>query len=275
VEKLGPSELKRYLAQANHFGAAARGGGTLGADWSVFAVHGDQLGGHDGTVITADSGRATIQVTVLAKRTIKIAMRPVKVRDGKGGWALHSQASFDLGLLKDQMNQIWTPQANIEFKLVSTDPAEIDDAELDKEIKRLGTTRDDFLAKVHVQGFTPMFSKHKAKDADLTFFLVKEVMSKRLDRPRESPSFPAGATPDDEAIAFLGDRMALDPVRQYKHIDTIPGIVPAHEAGHFMGFKGHDPSTGGTLLIGEGGPYLGFGNVSAAQTRQSFNTKYS
>ena len=121
--KLGPSDIKQYIVQANQLGAATRGGGTLAEGWSLYAIHGDKLGGHDGAVINAvtDSGKveASIQATILSRKTIKIAMRPVKVKDAKGDWLVHSQAKFDFGQLVQQMNQIWIPQSNIEFKLVS------------------------------------------------------------------------------------------------------------------------------------------------------------
>lgn len=279
--KLEPSEVQRYLTQANQLGASARGGSSLSKDASFFAIHGNKPLGHDGTLVSAVSPQsprkveASIQVVVLAKKTVKIAIRPVKVRNEKGEWVFHSSIQFDLEKLRDQMNQIWTPQSNIDFKLVSTDPLLLENSELDQEIKRLNTSREAFLGNVHSQGFTPMFARHKAKDAELTYFVVKGILVQRLDRPREAGSYPSGATPDGEGISFICDKIAVDPVRQHRHVDSIPGIVLAHEAGHFMGFNGHDPTPGGVMLMVEGGPYVGFGKVSVAQTLQYFNTRYS
>ena len=61
---------------------------------------------------------------MLDKKTVKVAIRPVQVRNDKQLLSLGNAA--DPKKLLDEMNAIWNPQANVYFELGPTDPATID-----------------------------------------------------------------------------------------------------------------------------------------------------
>src|SRR4051794_24630955 len=52
---------------------------------------------------------------------------------------------------------------------------------------------------------------------------------------------------------------------------TIPGIVPAHEAGHFMGRPGHVSSPKMDQLMADGGPVFGYGKIPFDLILQDYN----
>ncbi len=72
----------------------------------------------------AHKAEATLKVIVLDKKTVKVAIRPVQVRNDKQLLSLGNAA--DPKKLLDEMNAIWNPQANVYFELGRTDPATID-----------------------------------------------------------------------------------------------------------------------------------------------------
>ena len=72
----------------------------------------------------AREAEATLKVIVLDKKTVKVAIRPVQVRDGKQLVSLGNAA--DPKKLLNEMNAIWNPQANVYFELGRTDAATID-----------------------------------------------------------------------------------------------------------------------------------------------------
>src|SRR4029077_6319861 len=165
----------------------------------------------------------SMTAVVLGKKSVKIAIRPVKVRDEKGNWVFHSTIQFDAEDLRSQMNAIWTPQSNVEFDLVSKEPLLLDDAELSKEIQSLGTTRERFLETVHMQAFVPMFKRHVEPKANLTFFVVKSIFDQRLGHPREPGTNLSAATSAGHDVSLVCDQIALDKVRQARGVDSIPG----------------------------------------------------
>jgi hypothetical protein len=75
----------------------------LPADALIFQIDGDLPVKTD--VI---AGNARLTVRVLKQRLVKIATRPVQVRDKNGTVVFHSQRKFDMRELVKAMNQIWT-----------------------------------------------------------------------------------------------------------------------------------------------------------------------
>jgi hypothetical protein len=69
----------------------------------------------------ADKAETTLKVIVLDKKTVKVAIRPAQVRDGKQLVSLGNAA--DAQKLLDEMSAVWNPQANVYFELGRTDAA--------------------------------------------------------------------------------------------------------------------------------------------------------
>jgi hypothetical protein len=282
VQKLAPAELSRALVQMNHAMRWVRGGRALRDGAAVFAVKGQKPGGADGTKLWAVDARGkkvgnAFKAVVLGERQVTIAIQPVKVRDGAGNWVFHAAKQFDANELRDQMNMIWKPQANVVFNLVSSDPCLIEEKELADALKEAGIQRSAFLEAVHIQAFTKLFIAKRHRDADLTIFPVKAIIDKPLDHPNLRPDYPAGATwaVKGEQFTLVCDQMALDKVRQSRGQPSIPGMVLAHEAGHFLGQESHSTGANASImLMVHGGPIDGFGKIPFEKVIGVFNNKY-
>jgi N-acetylneuraminate lyase len=70
---------------------------------------------------------AQLQVAVLEKMIVKVAIRNVRARDAEGNMRFHAQRPVDPARQVAQMNAIWTPQTNIVFELVKSSDVEVDD----------------------------------------------------------------------------------------------------------------------------------------------------
>jgi hypothetical protein len=280
IVKIDKGQLAQFIAGASKLSPIAREVKALSKDAAYFRITGSNLSGLSGVVLNAvdaksgkDAG-AQIKAVVLGQKVIKIAIREVQTSEGKQGWVNHGKKTFKPEVLRDQMNAVWLPQSNIQFDLVSTDPLQIKEEELADALKRNGYSRSDFLNFVHVEAFEPLFSKHSVNERNhFSIFHVKSVFTRPLNK-KGPGSYPAGATPDKAHFCLVGDNMEHDPAREAKNIPTIPGIVPAHEAGHFMiGMPGHPDSTHDRLMV-DGGPTVGFGKVTVELTVGSMNDKY-
>ena len=168
----------------------------------IFSIKGDAPVGIDKVTVQAknhaNTAEATLKVIVLEKKTVKVAIRLVQVRDGKQLVSLGNAADPDK-LLKE-MNAIWNPQANIYFELGRTDAATIDGISPQAPFFEMQKLPDEFL-------------KERDKDSALTFFLVHRVRD--------------GGTPDDGSTRSE-DRISL--IANSRSDSTM-----AHEAGHFLG----------------------------------------
>jgi hypothetical protein len=109
---------------------------------------------------------ATLKVIILKEKPVTIAIRPVRVRDGKGTPVASAQKDINAKALLDQINAIWTPQANVVFALGKIDPVTLEnlkpgqDADITKE-----PLRNELIA-------------NKDPGSDLTFFMVKRAVNK-------------------------------------------------------------------------------------------------
>src|SRR5262249_148845 len=219
----------------------------LGQDATYFQVTGvNKKGGSDGVPLNAvnpnnpKTVEKTIAVNVLDEKPIKLAIRAVQIQGDDGQWVSHGKVAFDPQALRDQMNMIWVPQANVKFSLVATDPLQIGEKGLAEELRRTGVRKAAFLNQVHIQAFDPLFRRHKDEKADFTLFLVKSILDRDLNT-RSGGVEPAGATPSKSGFCLLSDQMASDRVRQANKQTIIPGIVPAHQAGPFLRLGNHPP----------------------------------
>ena len=82
--------------------------------WRIFRIKADAPVGFDKVRVEAKKthkAEATLKVIVLDKKTVKVAIRPVQVRDGKQLVSLCNAA--DPKKLLDEMNAIWNAQANV------------------------------------------------------------------------------------------------------------------------------------------------------------------
>jgi hypothetical protein len=163
----------------------------------------------------------------------------VQVRGPQGGLIYHSKKAFDIKDMVEQMNSIWTPQANVAFELVSSDPVQIiDEAEIAKILQLTTTNAASLPSMVVLQRFTDVFKRLKDKSADLTMFLVESVGD--LGDPRSlyvHATKVMGMTDPTLGISLIGDDRA-------SHRELM-----AHEAGHFIG-----------SFVGQGGKFVSFGH---------------
>src|SRR3984893_1164548 len=171
--------------------------------WRIFRVKADAPVGFDKVRVEAkrtkaDKAEATLKVIVLDKKTVKVAIRPAQVRDGKQLVSLGNAA--DAQKLLDEMNAIWNPQANVYFELGRTDAA---------TIEGLSPQADAIEMQKLLKGFLDERDSRSA----LTVFLVRKVT--------DGGTADKGATNAIERVSLIADSRS--------------DSTMAHEAGHFLG----------------------------------------
>ena len=171
--------------------------------WRIFRVKADAPVGFDKVRVEAkrtkaDKAEATLKVIVLDKKTVKVAIRPAQVRDGRQLVSLGNAA--DAQKLLDEMNAIWNPQANVYFELGRTDAA---------TIEGLSPQAD----AIEMQKLPKGFLDERDSRSALTFFLVRKVT--------DGGTADKGATNAKERVSLIADSRS--------------DSTMAHEAGHFLG----------------------------------------
>ena len=171
--------------------------------WRIFRIKADAPVGFDKVRVEAKNTKthkaeATLKVIVLDKKTVKVAIRPAQVRDGKQLVSLGNAA--DAQKLLDEMNAIWNPQANVYFELGRTDAATIDG---------LSPQAD----AIEMQKLPKGFLDERDSGSALTFFLVRKVTN--------GGNADNGVTNAKERVALIADSRS--------------DSTMAHEAGHFLG----------------------------------------
>jgi hypothetical protein len=119
----------------------------------------------------------------------------------KGGLAYSSKNLIDAKVLRDEMNAIWTPQANIVCELSKMDPVTIDP-------HKAGQDAD--ITNVNVKN---AFLDKKDPDAMLTFFMVKRAANR-----------------DGKDLGVIDSQVGISLISDDRADSTM-----AHEAGHFLG----------------------------------------
>jgi hypothetical protein len=221
----------------------------LPADSRIFEIDGKLPGESD-----VKAGNAKLHVVVLKGRLVKIAIRPVQVRDDNGQVVAHAEGKFDIPALVATMNQIWTVQSNVVFELVSADPILVADEVAIARAMDLKAERAKLPREVNMVDFAAMFDGFRDKKADFTFFLVHRVLDRKKGESGHGLTV-TGASSRLFPVSLIGDDM---------NVSTI-----AHEAGHLLGFKGHS-DTGPRMLMNEGGPGVGLGKIPLSWAK-SFN----
>ncbi|HEV2188564.1 MAG TPA: hypothetical protein VGR70_15245 [Stellaceae bacterium] len=175
----------------------------------------------------------TLKVAVLKPRPVKLAIKPVLVRDPlTGAPTPHSKVPYDFNAMVDQMNAVWTPQANVVFTLVSSFPAVFtDEARIAKSV---GVTSTDpkiiaFPEDVDLNTYIDLLNENKDKNANLTMFLVKFCSS--------GSNHGEGWTRVADGVSLISDKRT-----------EIPELM-AHEAGHFLGGRKFDHMHTDDLLL--------------------------
>jgi len=171
--------------------------------WRIFSIKGDNPVGIDKVTVEAknqaNKSEATLKVIVLEKKTVKVAIRPVQVRDPDSKKFVSLGSAADPDKLLKEMNAIWNLQANVYFEpLGRTDVATID-----------GVATQAVIEATKLQNG---FLQERDKDSALTFFLVYRVRDGRPVR---------GFTIAKDRISLIGDDRS--------------DSTMAHEAGHFLG----------------------------------------
>jgi len=187
---------------------------------------------------------ALLQVVVVDRKTVKLAIRHVQVRDAAGNFVLHSKKPCDPDVECAYMNGVWTPQTNIAFDLVSSSPAQIDDRQpsVKEQLAQAAQIQDPAKAQfpdvVNPKKLRDLFIGLKDGKADLTLFMVKAVgdLKNTVD----------GRTIPEDGFSLISDSRGH--------------TTMAHEAGHFLagpdGFDGkaHTSETGSPeMLMRNGG----------------------
>ena len=111
----------------------------------MFRLKGKALPGKGGLLVLARRGSvvvARLRVYVLENRIVRLAVRPLQTARG----VFHAKVIPEIAAFVDQMNEIWTPQANVLIDLLSDTPALINN-DPEENARTMGA----FLA----DGFTP------------------------------------------------------------------------------------------------------------------------
>ena len=172
---------------------------------------------------------AELKVIILKQKPVTIAIRPVRVLDDKGAPVNSSlQKDFNAKALLDQMNSIWTPQANVVFALGKTDPV---------TLKNLRPGQPADITDVDLKS---ELIQNKDGGSALTFFMVKRAVNK-----------------DSKDLGVINSEAGISLISDDRSDSTM-----AHEAGHFLGSLsesgkfskryGHQ-GTDASLLMREGG----------------------
>jgi hypothetical protein len=211
----------------------------------MFRLKGKMLPGKVGMFVVARRGSlvvARLRVFVLENRIVRLAVRPLQTAPG----VFHAKVLPDPVAFVYQMNEIWTPQANVLIELYPSKPALIDN-DPDENAREMGAFQADgftpdtkqgvfqpsiqMLNNGNLRSFAPVFLSYLRKDpvnnTDFTLFVVHAI------------SAFAGVTNGLTDTSFKFALVA----------DDADSRVWAHELGHLL-TKAHGESTvTGELMV--------------------------
>ena len=219
-----------------------------------FRVMGTIKTGFPGTVVTVvprstRGGRmaATLQVAVVDRMVIKVAIRNVRARDAQGGMRFHAKRPCDPAKEVAQMNAIWTPQTNVVFELVPSPDLDVDhndpktQAELGKAYGLKGPATLPAESTVWADKNSEWFAQYRVPGAHMTFFVVHKLHSGGDPVYGKGGTTPNGTMNRPLGVAFISD-------------SRLPSTF-AHEAGHFVGDMDHLGTDIKLLMRGDGSGY--------------------
>ena len=219
-------KIEDVTEAGNFLGAAALHSPLLPGD-KLFKISGSLP-----LTTQVQAGGDTLQIAVVKQRTVKLAIRPVQVRDPQNPNALvnHSKVPIgDIDAMVDQMNAIWTPQANVVFTLVPSTPVQLTDETRIGNIagQSLGAafqTPSPLPVEVNIDVFRDYLFDNRDPNAHLTMFLVQGCARGSQTAPDRGDNGVSQWLPGAAwGISLISDARAQSPA------------LMAHEAGHFLG----------------------------------------
>jgi hypothetical protein len=190
---------------------------TLQPDTRYFKISGAVPGLVDLNAVGRRGVEAKLRVAVLKPRPVNVSIRPIQTLDPQSGnLVFHSKKPFDVDAMVQHMNDIWTPQANVVFKLTSSTPVPLtDQARIAKAYKFTDThPLPDRVVLTYVRD---MLNENRDLNAAVTLFLVAQAAGKDIRDVNE------GITDSVFPISLISDGRT-----------TIHELL-AHEAGHLIG----------------------------------------
>ena len=158
-----------------------------------FRILGTIKTGFPGTVVNAvprstrggrmPSAAARLQVAVVDRMVIKVAIRNVRARDAQGTMRFHAKRPCNPAKEVATMNAIWRPQTNMLFELVPSADVDVDHndpATQEEFTKAYGmTTPATFAAEstVRADKNSGWFAQHRVPGTHMTFFVVHKLHS--------------------------------------------------------------------------------------------------
>jgi hypothetical protein len=191
--------------------------------------------------------RATLQVAVVDRMVIKVAIRNVRAGDAQGKMRYHAKRPADPAKMAAQMNAIWTPQTNMVFELVASGDVDVDqtDPKTQDALTKAYGMKDaaTFAAEgtVWADKNWDWFSRHKVPGTHITFFVVHKLHTGGDPVYGKGGDTPNGVMNRQLGISFIGD-------------SRLPSTF-AHEAGHWVGDMSHEGTDIKLLMRGDGSGY--------------------
>jgi len=221
-----------------------------------FRILGTMQTGLSGTLVNAiprsnrgrtPSAPTALEVAVVDRMVLKVAIRNVRARDAQGHMRFHAKRPCDPAKEVAQMNAIWTPQTNIAFELVPSSDLDVDHNDPTTQegltkaygLKSAATFSPE--STVWADKNSGWFARHKVPGAHMTFFVVH-----RLHSGGDPVYGKGGETPNGTMNRQLGVSFIAD--------SRLPSTF-AHEAGHFVGDMSHEGTDNKLLMRGEGSGY--------------------
>lgn len=273
IDELDATAIKT-LALARPLGAMPAGTRLLRiASKERFGASGVEVRVRDPKT-SADKSVASLRVVVVDTRTIKLAIRPLMVRNDKGAWVNHAQKPFDIAKLHAAMNAVWTPQSNIVFDLVSQEEARFDDEAGVAKALGMKAEKAPLPRQINFPALIQPLKALKPAGADFTMLLVDSIgvgaPYTAGDGVRYGSTNPNGQTISEAALALIADKG--------RDLGDGERVMP-HEAGHWLGaFAGKQgwvryghPETDKNMLMSDGGSGV---KVPVNRTTEHFNKNY-
>ena len=212
----------------------------------MFRLKGKALPGKGGLLVLARRGDmviARLRVFVLENRIVRLAVRPLQTARG----VFHAKVIPEIAAFVDQMNEIWTPQANVLIDLLSDTPALINN-DPEENARTMGAFLADgftpdaaqgvvkesigMLSYSTVKSFGPVFlsflESDPTKNVEFTLFVVQSIST-------YLGTFTSGAT--DPSYKFALVRGDAD------------SRVWAHELGHLLTKAHGESNVEGELMV--------------------------
>ena len=222
-----------------------------------FRVLGTIKTGFPGTLVTVvppplGKGRmptaaAALQVAVVDRLVIKVAIRNVRARDAQGIMRYHATRPCVAAAEVDLMNAIWRPQTNMVFELVPSTDLDVDatNPKTQEELRlAYGMKSSPTFAPgstVWADKNSAWFARHRVPGTHMTFFVVHKLHSGGDPVYGKGGITPNGTMNRQLGVSFISD-------------SRLPSTF-AHEAGHFVGDMSHEGTDITLLMRGEGSGY--------------------